>query len=353
MILAAETFRLRAWSGLAALVGLVGLVVLLGACSRSTNPITLTGETMGTYWTVRLAEIPASQSIAGLRGQINRLLDSVNDEMSTYRKDSVINRFNQADQDGVIELPDGFSQVLAEALYWAEQSNGAFDPTAGPLVNLWGFGPDGAIEQPPSQADIDAVRQQVGWQKLDFDPEVQTLRQPGQVDLDLSAIAKGWGVDQVSEHLVRAGVEGFLVDIGGELRASGTRADGTAWRVGIERPALDRREAVNIIEIKDLAIATSGNYRNFFEADGRQYSHLIDPRSGRPITHNTVSVTVVHNTATSADALATALSVMHVDDAYVFARDRGLAVFWLLAGEQEFSERMTPAFRRLLGEETT
>jgi len=330
---------------------MAGLVLLLGACSRSSNPITLTGETMGTYWTVRLAELPPSQSIAGLRGQINRLLDKINDEMSTYRDDSVITRFNQADKDGLVELPDGFSQVLSEALYWAEASDGAFDPTTGPLVNLWGFGPDGSIEQPPSQADIDAVKQRVGWQKLDFDQDAQTLRQSGQIYLDLSAIAKGWGVDKVAEHLARAGVEGFLVDIGGELRASGTRGDGTAWRVGIERPARDRREAVTIIEIMDLAIATSGNYRNFFEADGRQFSHLIDPRSGQPITHNTVSVTVVTETATAADALATALSVMDVEDAYAFARDRNLAVFWLLAGEEALSERMTPAFQRLLGEE--
>lgn len=343
----AKRFRLRSRD---VLVALIGLVLLLGGCGRSANPITLTGETMGTYWTVRLAELPPSQSIAGLRGQINRLLDQVNDEMSTYREDSVISQFNRAAMDEFVELPDGFATVLAEAMKWAEASQGAFDPTAGPLVNLWGFGPNGAIEAPPSQADIDAVMQSVGWEKLDFDREAQTLRQSGQIYLDLSAIAKGWGVDRVSEHLERAGVEGFLVDIGGELRASGTRADGSAWRVGIERPALDRREAVTIIEIKDLAIATSGNYRNFFEADGRQYSHLIDPRSGRPISHNTVSVTIVHDSATAADALATALSVMNVDDAYAFARDRDLAVFWLLAGQEQFSERMTPAFQRLLGE---
>ncbi len=343
----AKTLRLRTWTALAVIFG---LSVLLVACGRSPNPITLSGETMGTYWTVRLAELPPSQSIAGLRGQINRLLDRINDEMSTYREDSVISRFNGSDRGDVVELPEGFSQVLAEALYWAEASDGAFDPTAGSLVNLWGFGPVGAIEEAPSQADIDRVKEHIGWQRLEFDPASRTLYQSGQIYLDLSAIAKGWGVDEVTAHLTRAGVGGFLVDIGGELHATGTKADGTAWRVGIERPALGRREAVTIIEIKDMAIATSGNYRNFFEADGRQYSHLIDPRTGWPITHNTVSVTVLSETAIAADALATVLSVMNVDDAYAFARDRNLAVFWLLADNEAFSERMTPEFQRLLGD---
>lgn len=325
-----------------------GLALLLSACSRPPEPIILTGETMGTYWTVRLTALPESQDVPGLQAQIGDLLDQVNDEMSTYRQDSVISQFNRAPAGTTVALPSGFSRVLTEAMFWAKTTGGAFDPTAGPLVNLWGFGPDRGERTPPTPEQIEAVRQWVGWERLSFDQSTDNLIQPGQMVLDLSGIAKGWGVDVIAEHLMSSGIEGFLVDIGGELRVAGRRPDGTGWRVGIERPAAGRREAVTVIEVEDLAIATSGNYRNFFEADGDHFSHLIDPRSGRPIDHDTVSVTVVTETATVADALATALSIMSIDQAFEFAQQRDLAVFWLLAGDGKLRERMTPAFQRLI-----
>ncbi|MFW5815877.1 MAG: FAD:protein FMN transferase [Wenzhouxiangella sp.] len=324
------------------------LLLGLAGCARAPEVPSLDGQTMGTYWMVRLAGLPDGLARDELRAQIETELERVNAEMSTYRPDALISRFNRAEPGTAFDLPAGFARVLGEALYWAEQTDGAFDPTAGPLVNLWGFGPDDSKRIVPPPERIEQAKASVGWQRLAYDADRARLTQPGDVYLDLSGIAKGWGVDVLAEHLIALGIEDFLVDIGGELRVSGTRPDGEGWRVGIERPAADRREAVTIVEVSDLAIATSGNYRNFFEAEGRHFSHLIDPRSGRPITHSTVSVTVAADTATAADALATALSVMDPDEAWRFASERGLAVFWLSANEQALSERMTPAFEQLL-----
>jgi len=328
----------------------LGLLVVLGlgACSRSPEPIVLGGETMGTYWTVRVSSMPDSLKESDLSRQISQVLEQVNDQMSTYRSDSLISQFNQASPGTEFILPDEFSDVLNQALYWAEATDGAFDFTAGPLINLWGFGPDHTDRTIPADDLIQSAREKVGWQRLVFDEDSRTLRQPGDLYLDLSGIAKGWGVDQVAAHLAEAGIGDFLVDIGGELRVAGVRPDATRWRVGIERPAADRREAVTIIELEDVAIATSGSYRNFFEVEGERFSHLIDPRTGRPVEHHTVSVTVIAESTTTADALATALSIMPIDEAEAFATQSDIAVFWLLLDGETFRERMTPAFRQLV-----
>ncbi|MEE4637760.1 MAG: FAD:protein FMN transferase [Wenzhouxiangella sp.] len=324
------------------------VVALLAACSRPPQGITLNGETMGTYWTVRLPASPDAISIAELREQIDLLLDQVNQEMSTYRADSVISAFNRAEAGAWITLPPGFARVLSEALYWAEATSGAFDPTAGPLVNLWGFGPAASERSVPEPETIEMTLGHVGWQRLSFDADSDRLLQPGKAYLDLSGVAKGWGVDVVVEYLLTSGFSDFLVDIGGELRVQGYRADRERWRIGIERPIAAQREALILLELEDMALATSGDYRNHFEADGQRFSHLIDPRTGRPIDHATVAVTVASETCTTADALATALSVMPIDEAWSFAMERELAVLWLLADGEALLERMTPAFERLL-----
>ncbi len=323
-------------------------ILLLTACSRGPAPITLSGSTMGTYWTVRLASMPARVDAPGLRREIEALLDEVNAEMSTYRPDSVITAFNNARAGDVIDLPPGFAGVLGEALYWAEATGGAFDPTIGPVVDLWGFGPDGAIDVYPDPDELMRRLALVGWERLEFDPESARVQQPGGLRLDLSGIAKGWGVDVIAEHLQARGIDGFLIDIGGDLRVQGQRPDGQDWRVAIERPQPGRGEARSLIESSRAAIATSGDYRNFVEFNGQRYSHLIDPASGRPIDHATVSVTAVAETCTTADALATALHVMPPDRALEFAIERDLAVLWLLVEDGELVEQSTPRFERLI-----
>ncbi|MGY6554534.1 MAG: FAD:protein FMN transferase [Wenzhouxiangella sp.] len=338
----ADPLRL-VWAGLV----LLALTLALSGCERPTEPITFSGATMGTVWTVRVTALPAGVSGPELRAQIEALLEQVNAEMSTYRPDSVITAFNQAVAGERIDLPPGFAAVLAEALYWAEMTDGAFDPTAGPLVNLWGFGPPDRRDQMPDAADVAEARARVGWQQLGFRAGDEVLVQPGGVFLDLSAIAKGWGVDVLAEHLLDSGVPGFLVEIGGDLRTHGRRPDGGPWRVAIERPLAGTRELHDVINVHEVAITTSGDYRNFFEADGRRFSHLIDPRTGFPIDHATVSVTAAATHASTADVMATALSILAIEQAWALATEHDLAVLWLLADGDQLLERMTPAFVRL------
>ena len=320
----------------------------LSACERPSEPITFSGATMGTVWTVRLTSLPAGVSGPQMRTEIEALLEQVNAEMSTYRRDSVISAFNEAAAGERVALPVGFAAVLAEALYWAEMTQGAFDPTAGPLVNLWGFGPKHGHDQVPEQALIAEAMARVGWQQLEFRAGDTDLIQPGGVFLDLSAIAKGWGVDVVAEHLLGSGVPGFLVEIGGDLRTHGRRPDGGPWRVAIERPIAGTRDLHEIINLHEVAITTSGDYRNFFEAEGRRFSHLIDPRSGFPIDHATVSVTAAAAHASTADVMATALSILPIEEAWTLAIEHDLAVLWLLADGDQLIERLTPAFGRLM-----
>lgn len=334
---------LRAGGLLAALL----LVLWLGGCERPSEPISFSGASMGTVWTVRVSNLPAGVSGPDLRAAIEARLEQVNAEMSTYRADSVISVFNQAAAGEAVSLPAGFANVLAEALYWAEQTEGAFDPTAGPLVNLWGFGPSGRRETVPEAEAIEAARAGVGWWRLDFQPGQGELVQPGGLFLDLSAIAKGWAVDVLADYLLELGVSGFLVDIGGDLRVHGRRPDGRLWRIAIERPLAGSRELHDIVEVSEVSVASSGNYRNFFEIDGRRYAHLIDPRSGSPVTHGTVAVTVAAARCATADALATALSVLPIEEAWALALEHELAVLWLLADGDQLAERVTPAFIRL------
>jgi FAD:protein FMN transferase len=342
----AEPLR-RAWL----LVGAALLLCLglLAACSRPPQLQTLEGRTMGTYWQVRLAASATATPLPVLRAEIEAVLEAVNAEMSTYREDSVITLFNRAEAGEAVELPEGFARVLGAALALAQQTGGAFDPTVGPLVNLWGFGPDGNRMAPPSADAIAEARARVGWQRLGFDRAQRRLTQPGGLYLDLSAIAKGDGVDRVIELLQRHGVQSAMVDIGGDLRTLGQRPDGSPWRIGVERPVPGTREVQTVVALpRPQAVATSGSYRNFFEHGARAFSHTIDPRTGEPVQHSLVSVTVLADTCLEADAWATALSVLGPEEGLDFARERGLAVLLITVEDGQVREIATPAMQTLL-----
>lgn len=322
--------------------------LLLAACAPPPQVHTLSGPTMGTVWTVRLAGLPADVTVPQLRAEIEALLETANAQMSTYRDDTEITRFNRAPAGTAVTVSEDFARVLAAALALAEDTGGAYDPTVGPLVNLWGFGPDGHRDRAPEDAAIAAMRDRVGWRRLDFDAATRRLVQPGGVYLDLSSIAKGDAVDRIVEHLAARGVAAALVDIGGDMRLYGRKPDGSGWRVAIERPVSGPRDVHTIIEPGDRAVATSGSYRNFFRDGGREFSHTIDPRTGHPVVHELVSVTVIDASCLQADALATALTVLGPEEGYAFAEARGLAVLLLVREGDAVAERMTPAFARYL-----
>ncbi len=327
---------------------LLPLWLLLAACSRTPEAVTLNGASMGTSWTVRLGNIPADVSVPTLRSEIEALLERVNAQMSTYREDAEISRFNRAAAGEVLTMPEDFTRVLTAALALAEATGGAYDPTVGPLVNLWGFGPDPSLDRVPPEDELAAARRRVGWQRIVFNPGSGALTQTGGLMLDFSSIAKGYAVDLIAEHLQQHGIDNHLVDIGGDLRTRGQRPDGRPWRIAIERPLAESREVHSVLTLGDLAMATSGSYRNFFREQGRDFSHSIDPRSGYPVQHALVSVTVLHESCMQADALATALSVLGPVEGLTFAREHGLAVMMLVAGDDAVEEIKTPEFARKL-----
>jgi FAD:protein FMN transferase len=320
------------------------IAAVLAGCSQPREPVTLNGATMGTTWTVRLGEIPPGVSVPALRSELEAVLERVNAQMSTYREDSDISRFNRAAAGEVMKVPEDFATVLLASIALAEASGGAFDPTVGPLVNLWGFGPDPAQDRVPAENEIEAARRRVGWQRIVFDPASAELAQPGGLMLDFSSIAKGHAVDLLAEVLLTHGIGSHLVDIGGDLRTRGQRPDGRPWRIAIERPLPGGREVHTVLTPGDRAMATSGSYRNFFRDQGRSYSHTIDPRTGYPVAHRLVSVTVLHASALQADALATAISALGPQDGLAFAEQRNLAALLLVEENGQVEELMTPAF---------
>jgi len=223
--------------------------------------------------------------------------------------------------------------------------------TVGPLVNLWGFGPDGRRTAPPPEADIASARARIGYRSLELDPAQRAVRKLlPDLYIDLSAIAQGYAADEVSLYLEQIGVRNYMAEIAGEIRAAGVNADGRAWRIGIERPGNGEPVVERVVELRDAGLATSGDYRNYFEQDGIRYSHHIDPATGRPVTHNLASVTVVHPSATFADAMATALLVLGPERGLALAGREKLAVFLIIRAGSGFEEKDTEAFRRLLAE---
>ncbi|QWT20499.1 FAD:protein FMN transferase [Bacillus sp. NP157] len=326
------------------------LLCLVTFAATATDVRRFEGETMGTTWSVNAVLPPKVEDAAVERG-IQAEVDRVVAQMSTYEADSDLSRFNRAPAGTWQVLPPEFYTVLRYALSLARDSGGAYDPTVGPLVNLWGFGPDKRPHDAPDANAIAAAKARVGWARVTLDDAGHRAFQPGGVYVDLSSVAKGFGVDQVARFLDRAGVHDYLVEIGGELRAHGRKPDGTPWHVGIETPgaasgAVDNVDEIGrIVSLRDQAIATSGDYRHFFETGGKFYSHHIDPRTGYPVTHTVASVSIIADDCMHADSLGTTMTVLGPDEGMAYAKRHGVAVLFVLyAGDGRFEQRMSPAF---------
>ncbi len=312
---------------------------------------TLGGETMGTRWSARVA-VRASFDLHAAHAIVQGALDQVVAQMSTWEADSDISRYRRAAPGSWHALPDAFARVLDAAMDVAAASDGAFDPTLGPLVELWGFGHGGHPRQVPPPALLAATRARTGWRRVQRRAGGRELLQPGGLALDLSAIAKGFGADVAAEGLRAAGVTAALVEVGGEIRAYGRKPDGSAWQVLVEaEPDLDTPLAElppRVLVLDDAAVATSGDRWHHFDHDGVRYSHSFDPRTGTPVTQAVAAVTVVAADAMHADAWATALTVMGPDAGLRFAEARGLAARLVVRTPDGPRETMTPAFRRHL-----
>ncbi len=304
----------------------------------------LAGATMGTTWSARLA-LPRGRTEAEARHAIQAALDDVVAQMSTWEPDSDITRYNRA-ATGWQTLPAGFFHVLSHALALAEDSGGAYDPTVGPLVNAWGFGPHQRAFEPPSPSAIEAARTRCGWRRVQLDAQHQAALQPGGAYLDLSSIAKGYGVDRAAMALDALGITQYLVEVGGELRARGKRPDGQPWRVAIEVPDASDDHAL-ALPLRDHSIATSGDYRRHAGSGDERYAHTIDPRTGLPVRNGLASVTVLHPGCMQADALATALTVLGEEEGLAYARRHELAALFILRERDAWRVVATPAFQAL------
>lgn len=318
--------------------------------SPNSDIAALGGHTMGTTWSAKLVA-PRSRDLHALHAGIQAELDRVVAQMSTWEADSDISRYNRAAADSWHALPDDFWNVLVAAHDIAARSDGAFDPSIGPLVALWGFGADAAAQRAPDPAQLAEVARRCGWNRLQLNPQTQSALQPGGLQLDLSAIAKGYGVDLVSRWLRRNGIDAALVEVGGELHGYGLKPDGQPWRVLVESAPEEDAGAEyppRVLALNDLAVATSGDRWHHYEHDGVSYSHTLDPRTQAPVTRATAAVTVIDREAMRADAWATALTVMGAEQGLAFARHHDLAARFVSRGNAGLEEVMTPAFQRYL-----
>lgn len=329
-------------------LALVVATVLLAACGdREVAVRTLAGYSMGTSYSVKL--VTTTTEAERLDSTVRSRLDAVNQSMSTYLPRSDVSRFNQAEVGEWVEVSPLTTEVVALALDVANASDGAFDPTIAPLVDLWGFGPQPRPDQVPTQQQIDRLLGQVGWSEIELDQAANRLRKQAPRKLDLSGIAKGFAVDQVAQALAQAGIEAYLVEVGGELRFAGTKPGGDPWRVGIETPDSGARSAYRILEVTTGAMATSGDYRNYYEEAGVRYSHTLDPSSGRPIHHSLVSVTVLADDCALSDAFATAMLVKGAAAARILAQQQNLAVMLIERSADGFTSWQSQRFAELYG----
>lgn len=336
-------------------LALMGLALLAG-CDSDPVIIKFSGPIMGTQYHVSVVENQGfSLDEAGQQALAKGIKDALVDvdlKMSTYKKQSELSRFNQSDAGDWFTVSRETAVVVQEALQIADQSQGAFDPTIGPLVNLWGFGPDLKPDQVPSTVELELAYERVGYHAVQVrgeDTDAPALRKDKAVYLDLSAIAKGYGVDQVARYLDAQGYHNYLVEVGGELQLKGRKPDGTPWLIAIEKPSDAGQVVQEVLKISDIAVATSGGYRNYFEANGVRFSHTIDPKTGKPITHKLASVTVLNPSCATADALATTLMVMGPEKGLAFAQKHQLAVYMLVKAEGEgFEVLQTPQFTDLV-----
>ncbi|MFT5544282.1 MAG: thiamine biosynthesis lipoprotein [Arenicella sp.] len=324
---------------------IVIIFTILMACSSPENQETyISGPTMGTTYNVKFVSVDGVEQ-QKLKREIDQSLLNINQLMSTYIKDSELSRFNQWRSVEPFPMSAQTLDVLIEAKRLGVMSAGLLDVTIGPLVNLWGFGPQNRPEKVPTEKLIDTTRQKVGLDKLKIGTTWASKSHPD-LYIDLSTIAKGYAVDKLAELLQTFSINNYLVEIGGEMRLAGQKASGKPWKIAIEKPETEQRSIQKIISVGDNAVATSGDYRNYYEQNGVRYSHLINPTTGYPIKHNLVSVTVIHASSMTADGLATALNVMGKEKALELAEKDGIAVLLITKEKDGFTEYTSSKFEQ-------
>lgn len=333
------------------------LLLIVSGCSEPDpeldTPVRLEGEIFGTFYQVSIADSVTRSQAEALEEGLGEELEDVDRAMSTYRDDSELMAFNSAPVGEWQDLSSELIEMLRISEAVAEASGGAFDVTVGGLVNLWSFGPEARPQEVPDAEALETRLAETGHDKLEVDADKHRARRLGNIFVDLSGVAKGHGTDRVAAYLDRQGIDHYLVNIGGELSAKGYRdGEDDLWRVGVEVPDSNQQQvAQHVLPLHDMSVATSGDYRNYFEQDGQRFSHTIDPRDGYPIRHDLVSVSVLHPTNAWADAWATALLVLGPEEALRMAREQQLKILTLVRDGESWASGVSPDFVAYFGEE--
>jgi FAD:protein FMN transferase len=326
------------------------MLASLCACLGQNNElVTINGLTMGTSYSIKIVPDNIALNKNTIHTDIENILADINQSMSTYIDDSELSLFNQAAATSWQVLSADLYRVIEHGNQISSISYGAFDVTVGPLVNLWGFGPDPYTREIPSDSVIQATKQHTGYKKLDFDESTHRIaKSDPAITIDLSGIAKGFAVDKIAQYLDKSGFMNYLVEIGGELIGKGINTSQQAWQIGIEQANPLERSVQRIVGLDNVAMATSGDYRNYFEKDGIRYSHTIDPTTGKPINHRLAAVTVLHSSAMHADALATGFMVSGPEKSLTLANKIGVALYMIIKTSTGFEERYNELFKPYL-----
>ncbi len=311
--------------------------------------VTLRGLSMGGQYSVK-ALVNASTDLELLNAGVSKCLDKIESQMTVFNAMSVLMQFNHYPANEWFQLPQEMAENIKIALEIGALSHGALDITLSPLVELWGFGANGAISKQPSDKDLSAITTILGHQNLQYDPTNQRLRKLVNCTISLNSIAKGYGADQVGVYLKQQQIDNFMVEVAGEIVTAGHNGKGDKWRLAIEKPLLGISDAQQIINISDMAVATSGDYRKYAELGGKRYSHVIDPITKRPIDHALASVSVITCDAAKADALATAMLVMGEAKAVKFAEENQFAAYFIIKSDTGFKVQVSSEMQQYIGD---
>lgn len=332
------------------LFGIVALTGILSGCDNSDSLGAFGGPTMGSTYSIKYVRHAGLPAPAQVQVEVETILTEIDRQMSTYRSDSDIARFNQLPAHQCQKMPASILELVRVGELLSEQSQGSFDLTVEPLLNLWGFGPQAREEKVPTAEALAEVRQRVGHAHLRIDGD--QLCKDAAVELDFNSVAAGYTVDRIAARLEALGIHNYLAEATGELKAAGRKPDGSRWLIALEEPRDDQQVAERIVAIDGYGLSTSGDYRNYFEQGGRRYSHTFDARTGSPVSHKLASVTVIHPSALMADGLSTVLLILGPERGWDYAEKHDIGAFFVIRADTGLVTRSSPAFERISGEKT-
>jgi thiamine biosynthesis lipoprotein len=332
------------------LCGFVTLITALSGCGNGDSMESFGGPTMGSTYSIKYLRHAGLPGAAEVRVQVEKILAEVDQQMSTYRSDSDIERFNDLPANRCQKMPGPVLELVRVGEQLSQESDGSYDLTVEPLMNLWGFGPQAREEKVPSAEVLAEAMQRVGHAHLRIDGD--QLCKDAAIEVDFNSIAAGYTVDTIAAKLEAMGIHNYLAEATGELKAAGKKLDGSPWRIALEEPRDDQQVAERVIAVDGYGVSTSGDYRNYFEQGGQRYSHTFDARTGAPITHGLASVTVINPSALMADGLSTLLLILGPERGWDYAEKHGIGAFFVIRADTGFVTRTNQAFERLSGGKT-